>query len=61
MFTNTIDKKNTYTNNDGIELVDLSDSIFNSNLKAVTCSFYKVTKEMLTLAMNQLKEREGGR
>ena len=46
MFTNTIDKKNTYTNNDGIELVDLSDSIFNSNLKAVTCSFYKVTKEM---------------
>ena len=46
MFTNTIDKKNTYINNDGIELVDLSDSIFNSNLKAVTCSFYKVTKEM---------------
>ena len=46
MFTNTIDKKNIYTNNDGIELVDLSDSIFNSNLKAVTCSFYKVTKEM---------------
>ena len=46
MFTNTIDKKNTYTNNDGIELLDLSDSIFNSNLKAVTCSFYKVTKEM---------------
>ena len=23
MFTNTIDKKNTYINNDGIELVDL--------------------------------------
>ena len=46
MFTNTIDKKNTYINNDGIELVDLSDSIFNSSLKAVTCSFYKVTKEM---------------
>lgn len=46
MFTNTIDKKNTYKNNDGIELVDLSDSIFNSKLKTVTCSFYKVTKEM---------------
>lgn len=46
MFENTLDRKTAYTNNEGEELIDLTESIFSSNLKSITCSFYKVTKEM---------------
>ena len=35
------------------------DEVWEERIRELTP--YKVTKEMLTLAMNQLKEREGGR
>lgn len=46
MFTNSIDNKQAYTNNDGIDMIDLTDSIFGVKDSVVTCSFYKVRKNM---------------
>lgn len=47
MFNNTIDNKQHYINADGIEMLDLSDSIFDSQESGITCTFYKVTSEMI--------------
>ena len=46
MFKNSIDNKTAYTNRDGIDMLDLSDSIFGTSNSVVTCSFYKVRKNM---------------
>ena len=46
MFKNTIYNKNSFVNDDGIEMIDLTDTIFDSTDKVVTCTFYKVSKEM---------------
>lgn len=46
MFDNTIDKKSHYINNDGVEMVDLCDTIFSTQQSTVNCSFYKVTRDM---------------
>lgn len=47
MFNNTIDNKQHYINSDGVEMLDLSDSIFDSQESGITCTFYKVTSEMV--------------
>lgn len=47
MFSNTIDNKQHYINSDGVEMLDLSDSIFDSQDSGITCTFYKVTSEMV--------------
>ena len=46
MFTRTLDSKGTYKIDQGIEVIDLADGIFDPN-KAMTqiCSIYKVRKE----------------
>jgi len=46
MFTRTLDAKGTYKIDQGIEVIDLADGIFDPN-KAMTqiCSIYKVRKE----------------
>lgn len=46
MFTRSIDSKNKYTLDDGTEVVDLADGIFDQN-KAMTqiCSIFKLRKE----------------
>lgn len=46
MFTRTLDSKGTYKTDQGIEVIDLADGIFDPN-KAMTqiCSVYKVRKE----------------
>ena len=46
MFTKTLDSKGTYKIDQGIEVIDLADGIFDPN-KAMTqiCSIYKVRKE----------------
>ncbi len=46
MFKNSIDNKQAYTNNEGIDMIDLTDSIFGVKDSVVTCSFYKVRKNM---------------
>ena len=47
MFTKTLDSKGTYKIDQGIEVIDLADGIFDPN-KAMTqiCSIYKVRKEV---------------
>ena len=45
MFYNTLDRKPHFVKDD-IEMVDLGDSIFNTQASNITCAFYKVTKEM---------------
>ena len=46
MFSRTLDHKGTYMY-DGIEVVDLADSIFDSNIAMTQiCSLYKVSKEL---------------
>lgn len=46
MFTRTLDSKGTYKTDQGIEVIDLADGIFDPN-KAMSqiCSIYKVRKE----------------
>ena len=46
MFARTLDSKGTYKIDQGIEVIDLADGIFDPN-KAMTqiCSIYKVRKE----------------
>ena len=44
MFKNSIDNKEIFTNNEGIDMVNLTDSIFGVKDSVVTCSFYKVKK-----------------
>ena len=46
MFKNSIDNKEIFTNNEGIDMVNLTDSIFGVKDSVVTCSFYKVKKNM---------------
>lgn len=46
MFKNTIDNKPHYINNEGVEMLDLCDSIFDTQESVVNCSFYKVTRDM---------------
>lgn len=47
MFNNTIDSKYTYTNNDNVEMLDLTDTIFKSSVNSNTVfSYYRVRKDM---------------